>query len=171
AAWSRTRDLARGRYFADPELRPATDVAFLEGPAVDRNGLVYFSDVRAERIYTWDAGRKRLAVFRERSGAANGLIVDREGRLVAREGAGGVTRTVPATGTVETLADAFNGHPLGAPNDLDIDARGRIYFTSRLSDRDPKAGNVNAVYRIDPDGSLHRILAAPEVDMPNGVAV
>jgi gluconolactonase len=163
--------LDNGKYFADPAPRVETDVAFLEGPTVDRSGLVYFSDVRAERINTWDPSRRRLSVFREQSHAANGLILDRQGRLVACEGAGRVTRTDPATGRVEVLADAYQGRSLGAPNDLDLDAKGRIYFTSRLSNRDPQAGNVNAVYRIDPDGALARILAAPEVDMPNGIAI
>jgi gluconolactonase len=171
AASERYQGLDNGKFFADAELRSETDVAFLEGPAVDRSGLVYFTDVRSERIYTWDPGRRRLAVFRERSGAANGLLVDREGRLVACEGAGRVTRTDPATGKVEVLAERFEGRPIGAPNDLDVDSKGRIYFSSRLPNRDPNAGNVNAVYRIDPNGSLHRVLAAPEVDMPNGLAV
>jgi gluconolactonase len=157
--------------FAEPAVRTETDVAFLEGPAVDRAGVVYFSDVKAERIYTWDPGRKRLAVFREKSGAANGLIFDKEGRLIACEGAGRVTRTDLATNRVEVLADRYQDRPLGAPNDLDMDSRGRIYFTSRLSNRDPKAGNVNAVYRIEPSGAIARILAAPEIDMPNGIAI
>ncbi len=30
---------------------------------------------------------------------------------------------------------------------------------------------MNAVYRIDPDGSLARILAAPAIDKPNGIAI
>jgi gluconolactonase len=72
---------------------------------------------------------------------------------------------------VEVLADSYRGFPIGAPNDLDIDAQGRVYFSSRLSNRDPKAGNVNAVYRTDPDGSLVRLLALPQIDMPNGLAI
>ena len=55
-------------------------------------------------------------------------------------------------------------------SDLEVDGRGRIYFTSRLANTDPGAGNVNAVYRIDPDGSVARILAWPDIDMPNGIA-
>ncbi|HEV3164065.1 MAG TPA: SMP-30/gluconolactonase/LRE family protein [Isosphaeraceae bacterium] len=163
--------LDNDRFFTDATVRTETDVAFLEGPTVDRAGVVYFTNVKAEQILTWDPAHKRLATFRERSGQANGLIFDREGRLVACEGTGRVTRTDVATGQVSVLADQYQGHPLGAPNDLDIDGKGRIYFTSRLSNQDPQAGNVNAVYRIDPDGSLTRILAAPEIDMPNGIAI
>jgi gluconolactonase len=156
---------------ADTAFKTETEVAFLEGPTVHPSGTVYFTNVRAEQILTWEPTRRRLAVFRERSGAANGLIFDRQSRLIACEGAGRVTRTDLASGAVTVLAERYNGFPIGAPNDVDIDGKGRIYFTSRLPNRDEKAGNVNAVYRIDPDGTLARILAAPRIDMPNGIAV
>jgi gluconolactonase len=162
--------LSNERIFADAEVRTATSVAFLEGPTVDRNGVVFFTDTTPERIYRWDPSSKKLSVFRERSNQANGLIFDREGRLLACEG-GRVTPTDMASGQITVLADRYRGHNLGAPNDLDIDAQGRVYFSSRLPNRDPNAGNVNAVYRIDPDGSLVRILAWPAIDMPNGLAV
>jgi gluconolactonase len=163
--------LDNSRVLADAAFKTETEVAFLEGPTVHPSGTVYFTNVRAEQILTWDPARRRLAVFREKSGAANGLIFDRQGRLVACEGAGRVTRTDLATGATTVLAERYNGFPIGAPNDVDIDAKGRIYFSSRLSNRDEKAGNVNAVYRIDPDGTLARILAIPAIDMPNGLAV
>jgi gluconolactonase len=184
AAGTRVQDPAPGasRYegldpasvLADTAFKTETEVAFLEGPTVHPSGMVYFSNVRADRVMTWDPSRRRLGVFRETSGQANGLIFDRQGRLVACEGAGRVTRIDPAgagAGAVTVLADRYNGHPIGSPNDLDIDGRGRIYFTSRLGNRDEAAGNVNAVYRIDPDGTLARVLAAPAIDMPNGIAV
>jgi gluconolactonase len=144
-------------------------VAFLEGPAVDRQGNCFFSNGPLEQILKWDPAQKKLTVFREKSNGANGLRFDRSGRLLACESGGRVTRTEMASGKITVLAEQHQGKPLGAPNDLDIDARGRIYFTSRLPNRDPKAGNVNAVYRIDPEGALTRILALPAIDMPNGI--
>lgn len=171
AASARYRGLETARYLRDAHVHTETDVAFLEGPTVDRDGVVYFTNVKADEILTWDPERKKLGVFRQGSHQANGLILDREGRLVACEGAGRVTRTDVASGQVTVLADQYQDRRLGAPNDLDIDGQGRIYFTSRLSNADPAKGNVNAVYRIDPDGSLARILAAPAIDMPNGIAI
>lgn len=162
--------LDSAKYFETPAVRVETAVAFLEGPAVDRAGNVFFTNIPPEQILKWEPAQKKVSVFREKSNQANGLRFDREGRLLACEGAGRVTRTDPRTGETAVLADAYQGRPLGAPNDLEIDARGRIYFTSRLSNTDPARGNVNAVYRIDPDGGIARILAAPEVDMPNGIA-
>lgn len=157
---------------ADVAFKNETSVAFLEGPTVDRSGVVYFTNTAQEQILTWHPTRRKLDVFRTKSGGANGLIFDRQGRLVACEGsAGRVTRSDLATGEMTVLADKYKGLPLGAPNDVDIDGKGRVYFSSRLSNRDPAAGNVNAVYRIDPDGTLAQILASPAIDMPNGLAV
>ncbi|WP_254510521.1 SMP-30/gluconolactonase/LRE family protein [Anatilimnocola floriformis] len=141
---------------------------FTEGPCCDRAGNVYFTNTEVAKILKWDG--QELTVFRENSGQANGLLFDQQGRLVACEGGSGrVTRMDISTGKLEVLADSFNGHPLGAPNDLCFDGAGRIYFTSRLPNTDPVAGNVNAVYRIDLDGKLHRVVHWPEIHMPNGI--
>jgi gluconolactonase len=168
---ARYAGLQNATYFESASIGPETSVAFLEGPTVDGAGTVYFSDTTAERIYRWHPSEKRQSVFREHSNQANGLALDRQGRLLACEAGGRVTRTDVETGKIEVLAESYHGFRIGAPNDLDIDAQGRIYFSSRLANRDPKIGNVNAVYRIDPDGSLVRLLAIPQIDMPNGLAV
>ena len=148
---------------------------FTEGPAWDGAGSVYFTNHAQGHILRWDVRERRLTVFREKSNGANGMVFDAQGRLVVCESgtkdAGRVTRTDLRTGAVTVLAESFGGHPLGAPNDLSVDGAGRIYFTSRLANVDPAKGNVNAVYRIDPDGRLARVLAAPEIDMPNGIDV
>ncbi len=75
------------------------------------------------------------------------------------------------SGDVATLAEKYNGFPLAAPNDICFDSKGRIYFTSRPGVDDPAKGNVNAVYRIDPDGKLTQLLAWPKVHMPNGIVI
>ena len=60
------------------------------------------------------------------------------------------------------LADTYEGKPLQGPNDVTIDGRGRLYFTDMAA---------VAVYRIDAPGKLTRILAAPEIQRPNGIQV
>jgi gluconolactonase len=109
-------------------------------------------------------------VFRENSNETNGLYFAPDGSLLACEGgAARVTRMDAKTGKIEVLADAYNGKRLAKPNDLCMDDRGRIYFSSRTAVEDPEGENVKSVYRIDTDGSLHQILAWPEVHMPNGI--
>lgn len=145
---------------------------FTEGPADDGAGNLFFTNVAANQILKWNQRTKQLSVFRDNSNAANGLYFDAKGRLLACEGGKGrVTRTDLSTGAIEVLASEFNGFPLASPNDICTDARGRIYFTSRPGGEDPTKGNVNAVYRIDTDGSLHQVLHWPEIHMPNGIVV
>ena len=162
-------------FFAGP-LQEVTKIVdhkvFTEGPATAPDGRLFFTNAYASKILIWDPKRRMLSTFRENSGEANGLLFDRSGRLLACEGKSGrVTRTDLATGEITVLADEFGGHPLGAPNDLTIDARGRVYFTSRLPNTDPKTNNVNSVYRIDSDGNVSRVLHEPDIHMPNGVEI
>ncbi|MCH2212448.1 MAG: SMP-30/gluconolactonase/LRE family protein [Fuerstiella sp.] len=146
------------------------EVVFTEGPAVDRAGNVFFTNVPASRILKWTPHSRELSVFRSDSHGTNGLYFAPDGSLLACEGeAGRVTRTNSVTGEIEVLANGYGGKPLAKPNDLCMDDQGRIYFTSRSSVTDPAGENVKAVYRIDTDGSIHQILAWPDVHMPNGI--
>ena len=143
---------------------------FTEGPAVDRTGHVFFTNVRASKILKWDPKKKSLSVFRDKSNASNGLLFDPEGNLIACEGgAGRLTRTNMKTGKVDVLIDSYRDFPLAPPNDLTMDDQGRIYFSSRPGVTDPSKGNVNAVYRLDPDGKQTQLLAYPHIHMPNGI--
>ena len=166
-------DLHSERYFEGP-VRIETQLddpdAFTEGPAVAESGEVFFTNIPAAEVLGWHPGTKTLRVVREKSGNANGLLFDPDGHLLACEGeAGRVTRMDLSSGNVAVLADEYDGLPLEAPNDLVQDRQGRIYFTSRPGGTTERKGNVNAVYRIDPDGSLHQLLRDPEVHVPNGI--
>ncbi len=143
---------------------------FVEGPAVDRSGNVFFTNIPVSKILMWDPRQEALSVFREQSHEANGLLFDPEGRLLACEGASArVTRTDMQTGEVEVLADGYEGKRLARPNDLSLDDAGHIYFTSRSEVEDPEGENPKGVYRIDSDGSVTRILEPDRVHMPNGI--
>ena len=158
---------------AGQELEIATTLSFTEGPTVDRAGNVYFTDLITQRIMKLGTDGV-LSTFREKSNVANGLLIDPEGRLIACEGATferpgvkvsgrpRVTRTNLTTGAIEVLADSYDGKPLDGPNDVTIDGKGRLYFTDLSG---------VAVYRIDAPGKVTRILAAPDIQRPNGIQV
>ncbi len=167
-------DLKSDDYLSEVEVlaKVEDNEVFTEGPAVDRGGTVFFTNVPAEKILTWSPRTRKLGVFRTKSNKANGLLFDPQGRLLACEGgAGRVTRTDMKTGEVTVVASKYNGFPFAAPNDLCLDRKGRIYFTSRPGVQDPTKGNVNAVYRIDPGGEVTQVLAWPRVHMPNGIVL
>ena len=150
-----------------PRAEVATTVAFTEGPTVGPDGRVYFTETRSNRIMKLSPAGE-LTTFREHSNAANGLVFDPQWRLLACEGNPAnprVTRTDLKTGRIEVLAGSFEGKRLNAPNDITFDGRGRIYFT------DPAQPAGGSVYRIDPNGKLARILSAPQIEKPNGIAI
>ena len=159
------------------EVAVATTVAFTEGPTVAEDGTVYFTDLGNNRIMRLSTDGQ-LSTFRQPSHRANGLIFDSEWRLLACESGDGdtvlprVTRTNMETGEIEVIADAFEGKQLHSPNDLSFDTQGRIYFTDRPGPNPrPNQTGVHGVYRVDPDGTIARILTEPEVVRPNGIVI
>jgi len=154
------------------ETRITDDKIFTEGPAVDRAGAVYFTNIRMNKILKWDPVGKQLSVFSSDSSASNGLRFLMNGDLLACEGGSGqVVRYDMDSGEKTILADRYNGKSLQAPNDLDYDSKGRVYFSSRTGRPDPEKDNLKSVFRVDPDGQVVQLLAEPQVHMPNGVVV
>jgi len=168
---------------AEPEVSVATTVAFTEGPAQGPDGMLYFTDVANNRILRWNPATKKHEVYRADSNRANGLLFDSQGRLVACEGSDGernkprVTRTDMNSGKVEELAVKYEGQLFNAPNDVTTDSKGRLYFTDPAPDAtspSSKAVGVTGkagVYRIDTDGKITRLLAAPDTEWPNGLVI
>lgn len=149
-----------------------------EGPAW-KDGSLYFTDGKHINRMGPDG---RTSVFRHN--ASNGLLFDREGRLVACETKNRrVTRT-EKDGSITVLADRYRGGRFNSPNDLCMDSKGRIYFTDpRYGLREGmeiypppsiKAGFVlkpiEGVYRIDGPGKITRILC-DGAERPNGILI
>ncbi len=142
---------------------------FTEGPVWVPDGYLLFSDIPANSIYKWTPS-KETEIFRKPSGHANGLTLDREGRLLACEHDGRVSRT-EKDGSIESLADHFKGKRLNSPNDIAVKSDGSIYFT------DPPYGlpeqkvgkelHFNGVFRLD-SGTLK--LLDDSFERPNGIA-
>src|SRR5262245_5611427 len=147
--------------------------SFTEGGALTGSGSILFSDI-GNRIMQFDPTTGAVRVFREPSGRANGLIFDLNGRLIAAEGAntegGRRVSITDADGTVRTLADRYQGKRFNSPNDVAIDRQGRIYFSDpRYGGEEGRELDFEAVFRIDADGSVHKLETT--ANKPNGLAV
>src|SRR5438876_11939288 len=114
-----------------PDVTPtaAAVVCFLEGPAADAGGNLFFSDIAGSRILKMDA-KGAISVFRADSGRTNGNCFDAQGRLISCEGGEmGVgrrrmVRTDMKTGEVTVLTDKYEGKRYNSPNDVCADALG-----------------------------------------------
>lgn len=146
-----------------------------EGPVWFGDGrYLLVSDIPNNRILRWDEASGRTSVFRHPSNFANGLVRDRQGRLIACEH---LTRRITRTeynGSITVLADNYNGKRLNSPNDIVCQSDGSIWFT------DPPFGIgghwegdkatpelPHSVYRIDPAGKLNLVL--DDLAGPNGL--
>lgn len=160
-----------------PELY-ATGFAFAEGPAlnsagdlfvVNYRGLGNIGRITADGTASIFCDLGKLAPVEGRKPQANGLKVDRQGRLVASDaGAGRLLRVAADGETVEVLADSWQGNRFDSINDVGLDRSGNIYFT------DPGKSNAE-----NPIGSFYRYAIATgevtrldtDLAYPNGIGV
>ena len=168
----------------DPAILPAgsrlerlwNEGEFTEGVAVDKQGIVYFSDIAIEaktpgRIMKLDPSTGKTSVHVADSGQSNGLFFTRDGRLLAVCGANIGLRglfEVTAEGTMKRIVDKFEGKKFHSPNDLVVHPSGRVYFSDpRYVGKEPLELDQMSVYRVDMDGSVHRVTT--DIRKPNGV--
>jgi sugar lactone lactonase YvrE len=152
------------------------DGDFTEGPTLAADGSILFSDI-GDSIWRYDPKTKKTEIFRKPSGRANGLMFNQTGDLIACEGAntgGGrrisITRGIAGSkdGEVTTLADRFDGKRFNSPNDLDIDAQGRVYFSDpRYVGNEGRELDFEAVFVVSPSGDVK--IATRDVQKPNGI--
>ncbi len=173
-----------------PENEVLVDTDAHEGPVyVAAEDALYFTTVPVATSVPLAGYRevniKRLAlsdltmsVFRADANMANGMTLDREGRLLVCEQG---TRSEPArirridltTGVAETVVDEWFGLRFNSPNDIVVKSDGTLWFTDpsygALQGFKPEPLLGDYVYRYDPrDGALD--VVADAFDKPNGIA-
>ena len=147
-----------------------------EGPvyAADEDAL-YFTTVRRERvaIRRLELAARRISTVRADANMANGMALDREGRLVICEqgsltSPARISRLGRRTGTIETLVEDLN-----SPNDVVVKSDGTIWFTDPsygwLQGFRPAPERGDFVYRYDPQSGDVTVVA-DSLDKPNGLA-
>ena len=154
----------------------ATGYRFTEGPVWHPDGYLLFSDIPGNTIYKWTQDGE-TEIFRSPSGYSNGLIFDKQGRLLACEhGNRRVSRT-GADGSIVTLVSEFEKKRLNSPNDAVVRSDGSIYFTDPPYGLTGIAGtkgeqelSFQGVYRIMPESSTLELIV-DDIHRPNGIAL
>jgi len=146
--------------------------AFTEGPAVDAEGNVYFTDQPNDRILKWSV-RGAVSTFLSPSGRSNGLYFDGKGNVLACADDKNQLWSIDPRGKVTVLVKEFKGKLLNGPNDLWIGPDGGIYFTDPFYKRSywkrgPQAQDARGVYYLAPDRKTLRRVAEGFVQ-PNGI--
>ena len=151
----------------------AADYKFTEGPAVDKNGDVYFTDQPNNKILKWTASDNSVSVYMEEAGRANGLYFDHDGNLLACADEKFELWRIDKAKNPKALITEFQGKKLNGPNDLWVDAKGGIYFTDPYYqrpywERKEKEIEKERVYYLTPDMNELRIVA-DDLVQPNGI--
>ena len=151
---------------------------FTEGVAVSPDGTLYFSDISRDEtpgvVYRFDPETGETTVHCADSGKSNGLMFDRQGRLIAVCGANYGQQAlceITADGDLREIVTAFEGKRFNAPNDVVVHPGGSIYFSDpRYIGPEPVELDHMSVYRYEPSsGALMRVTT--EISKPNGVVV
>lgn len=150
----------------------SADYKFTEGPAVDKEGNIFFTDQPNNRILKWSLDGT-ISVFMENAGRSNGLYVDHEGHLLACADEKNQLWHINPDKSITVLIDDFNGKKLNGPNDLWVDPKGGIYFTDPYYQRDywtrtkPEL-EKQQVYYVTP-GKHELTVVANDLVQPNGI--
>ena len=147
---------------------------FTEGPAVDINGNVFFTDQPNNTIVKWSANSGQLSIFSDDSGRANGLYFDSNGNLLACADMDNQIWSFSPDGKHKVLLDLYDGKKLNGPNDLWVHPNGGIFFTDPLYKRNYWTRNPDRqqdgehVYFMSQDGKKVKRVETTLVK-PNGI--
>ena len=150
----------------------AKQFKFTEGPAVDKQGNVFFTDQPNNKIWKYDLDG-RLSVFLDPAGRANGLYFDQQGNLLACADEKNQLWSINPAGKVTVVVDQLQGHHLNGPNDLWIDPQGGIFFTDPYYQRDYWTRTApelpgQYVYYLAP-GQHQPVAVETSLQKPNGL--
>ena len=139
---------------------------FLEGPAFDRAGNLYVTDIPFGRIFRVDA-QGRFTLVAEYDGEPNGLAIDADGRILVADYRQGLLELDPIRGTVKVIVDGYRAEHFKGINDLTFADNGDLYFTDQgQTALDDPTGRV---YRLRANGALDRL--ADNLPSPNGLVL
>jgi len=150
----------------------AGDFKFTEGPAVDTQGNVFFTDQPNDRILKWSVEGK-LATFLQPCGRANGLFFDTKGNILACADENNQLWSIDPAGKVTVLVKDYQGKLLNGPNDVWVRPDNGIYFTDPFYKRDywkrgPKEQDGEHVYFLSADRQK-LIRVTGDLKQPNGI--
>lgn len=160
----------------------ATGFIFIEGP-MWKEGKLWFSDVRMDKVRTYDPKTGKVTVILNDSGGvknappdanfgSNAMITDKDGGILLTRMAIGTIERMDDKGGLKPFLSKYEGKRFNSPNDLVFTADGALWFTDPSfglpkMDADPKKElKYNAVWRYA-GGKLTPVIT--DMTQPNGI--
>jgi gluconolactonase len=153
--------------------RVGSGYSFTEGPAVNAEGDVYFTDQPNDRIYKWSAEDNSVTLFMEGAKRSNGMYFDHEGVLVSCADYQNELIQIFPDQELKVIVSGYRGQRLNGPNDLWIHPDKQIYITDAFYkrkwwDHEEKEIEQENVYMYYPE-SKKLVVAADGLVRPNGI--
>jgi gluconolactonase len=146
-----------------------------EGPAWDGHSLL-FTHINGSQILRYDPEKGDVSEFRRYTNYTNGLAFSAEGELYGCQAGSRRIVHFKKDGSIAKFADRLDGKFHNQPNDLAIDAKGRIWFSDPFGGGTfPRSGqwplldhaSVLCLEMNDREWTLRR--ATFDTTSPNGV--
>ena len=160
----------------------ASGFIFVEGP-MWKEGKLWFSDVRGDKVRTYDPKTNQVSVILNDSGGvknapasanfgSNAMVTDKDGSILLTRMAIGTIERMDDKGGLKPFLAKYEGKRLNSPNDLVFTKDGALWITDPSfglpkMDADPKKElKYNAVWRYA-DGKLTPVIT--DMTQPNGI--
>lgn len=104
--------------------------SFIEGPAFDREGNLYVTDIPYGRIFMIDS-KKNWSIIAEFDGWPNGLAFHKDGRLFIADYRLGILSKSPCDAAISPVITHVRSESFKGVNDLFFDSSGQLYFTDQ----------------------------------------
>ena len=147
--------------------------SFTEGPAVDKDGNIFFTDQPNNQIWKYSIDGK-LSLFMDNASRSNGMYFDKEGNIISCADEHNKLLSISPSKKIIVLVDDFNGKIFNGPNDVWVNPiNGDVYFTDPYYKRDywkeghPHMEEQNVYYLSK--NKTKPVLAEGELTKPNGI--
>jgi gluconolactonase len=145
---------------------------FTEGPAVDAQGNLFFTDQPNDRIMKLGLDGK-LETFLKPAGRSNGMYFDRDGNLIACADEKNELWSISPNGKTTVLLKDYKGKLLNGPNDVWVRPDNGLFFTDPLYKRpywhrgEGEQGGEHVYFLSADRKTLTRV--ADDLKQPNGI--
>lgn len=156
---------------AKPQL-VSGQFSFTEGPAVDKQGNIFFTDQPNDKIWKYDT-EGQLSVFLDKTGRSNGMYFDKKGNLITAADEKNQLWSISPDKKITILLDNYHGKRFNGPNDLWIHPKGGIFFTDPYYQRpywERKKAEMSGrhLYYL-PRGKNEALIVDSNLVQPNGI--
>ena len=163
----------KNKISTDTPVLISNKFSFTEGPAVDKEGNIFFTDQPNNQIWKYGIDGK-LSLFMDNAGRSNGLYFDEKGNIISCADEHNELLSISPSKKVTVLVYNFNGKIFNGPNDVWVNpVNGDIYFTDPYYKRDYWKGDhphmeEQNVYCLGKN-KRKPLLAEAELTKPNGI--